>query len=84
LRTDQQGIARDRQTGHLLIADDRGQDPEGVAIRPGTSMLYLVFERGARVAGIVVVPTAGAGLAPPRPGADGCSISALQNRARPV
>jgi hypothetical protein len=60
-----------------------GRDPEGIAIRPGTNMLFMAFDGGARIAAFDYVPTVGAGLAPPRPGAD-CAISALQSPARPV
>jgi DNA-binding beta-propeller fold protein YncE len=66
---------------HPLIA--WGRDPEGIAIRPGTNMLFMAFDGGARIAAFDYVPTVVGAGAPPEPGAD-CAISALQSPARPV
>jgi hypothetical protein len=57
---------------HPLIA--WGRDPEGIAIRPGTNMLFMAFDGGARIAAFDYVPTVRGGAAPPDPGAD-CAIS---------
>jgi hypothetical protein len=57
---------------HPLIA--WGRDPEGNAIRPGTNMLFMAFDGGARIAAFDYVPTVPGGGEPPDPGAD-CAIS---------
>ena len=57
---------------HPLIA--WGRDPEGIAIRPGTNMLFVAFDGGARIAAFDYVPTVRGGAEPPDPGAD-CAIS---------
>lgn len=57
---------------HPLVA--WGTDPEGIAIRPGTNMLFMAFDGGARIAAFDYVPTRRAGEDPPDPGAD-CAIS---------
>jgi hypothetical protein len=57
---------------HPLIA--WGRDPEGIAIRPGTNMLFMAFDGGARIAAFDYVPTGEGGGEPPDPGAD-CAIS---------
>jgi hypothetical protein len=51
-----------------------GRDPEGIAIRPGTNMLFMAFDGGARIAAFDYVPTVRGGGAPPDPGAD-CAVS---------
>lgn len=66
---------------HPLVA--WGTDPEGIAIRPGTNMLFMAFDGGARIAAFDYVPTVPGGDAPPDPGAD-CAISGLQMPFRAV
>jgi hypothetical protein len=56
---------------HPLIA--WGKDPEGIAIRPGTNMLFMAFDGGARIAAFDYVPTMPDGELPD-PGAD-CAVS---------
>lgn len=51
-----------------------GQDPEGIAIRPGANQLFMAFDGGARIAAFDYTPTLAPGAEPPRPGGD-CMIS---------
>ncbi len=36
-----------------------GTDPEGIAIRPGSGMIFIAFDQGARIAAFDYVPTGG-------------------------
>jgi hypothetical protein len=47
-----------------------GQDPEGIAIRPGSSQLFIAFDGGASIASFDYQPTLPAGSNPLPPGPD--------------
>ena len=47
-----------------------GQDPEGIAIRPGSDQLFLAFDEGARIASFDYTPTLPEGAEALPPGAD--------------
>jgi len=47
-----------------------GNDPEGVAIRPGSGQLFIAFDGGAEIVTFDYVPTLPEGAAPLPPGAD--------------
>ncbi|SFI60998.1 hypothetical protein [Jannaschia pohangensis] len=47
-----------------------GDDPEGVAIRPGSGQLFIAFDGGAEIVTFDYVPTLPAGAASLPPGAD--------------
>ncbi|MEM6539097.1 MAG: hypothetical protein AAF668_15365 [Pseudomonadota bacterium] len=47
-----------------------GIDPEGVAIRPGSSQLFIAFDQGAEIVSFDYTPTLPAGAEPLPPGAD--------------
>jgi len=47
-----------------------GQDPEGIAIRPGSSEVFIAFDGGASIASFDYQPTLPPGTAPLDPGLD--------------
>ena len=47
-----------------------GQDPEGIALRPGSNQLFIAFDGGASIASFDYQPTLPAGSEPLPPGAD--------------
>ena len=47
-----------------------GQDPEGIAIRPGSNQLFIAFDGGARISAFDYTPTLPAGTPLLPPGAD--------------
>jgi len=47
-----------------------GSDPEGIAIRPGSSQIFIAFDEGASVASFDYTPTLPEGQAPPEPDSD--------------
>lgn len=59
--------------GRFLAAESLlpyGQDPEGIAIRPGSGQLFIAFDTGASIASFDYTPTLPEGSAPLPPGAD--------------
>ena len=59
--------------GRMLARADLlefGDDPEGVAIRPGSDQLFVAFDGGAEIVAFDCVPTLPEGAAPLPPGAD--------------
>lgn len=47
-----------------------GNDPEGIAIRPGSNQLFIAFDSGAQIVTFDYTPTLPPGSAPLPPGAD--------------
>ncbi|MBM2574763.1 hypothetical protein JQC91_00465 [Jannaschia sp. Os4] len=47
-----------------------GDDPEGIAIRPGSGQLFVAFDAGAEIVSFDYVPTLPEGAAPLPPGTD--------------
>mgnify|MGYP001812492941 CR=1 FL=1 len=61
------------EDGKLLatvLLYEYGQDPEGIAIRPGSNQLLLGCDQGARIASVAYTPTLPDGAAALPPGAD--------------
>jgi hypothetical protein len=59
-----------------------GRDPEGIAIRPAASQLFIAFDGGARIAAFDYTPTLPPGAEGLRPGAD-CMFSGLSGPTLP-
>lgn len=59
--------------GQLLASislKEYGVDPEGIAIRPGSSEVFIAFDSGAKIVTFDYTPTQVAGITPDSPGAD--------------
>jgi uncharacterized protein YjiK len=59
--------------GQLLASTsllEYGNDPEGIAIRPGSDQLFIAFDGGAQIVTFDYTPTLPPGAAPLPPGAD--------------
>jgi DNA-binding beta-propeller fold protein YncE len=59
--------------GNLLASTslyEFGQDPEGIAIRPGSNQLFIAFDTGAKIVSFDYSPTLPKGAEPLPPGAD--------------
>ncbi len=62
--------------GNLLASEPLapyGLDPEGIAIRPGSSQMFIAFDQGARIVSFDYTPTLPEGAETLAPGAD-CMI----------
>lgn len=57
-----------------LPLHEYGQDPEGIAIRPGANQVFMAFDVGRRIASFDYTPTLPAGAEPLQPGGD-CVLS---------